>query len=325
MIEGAGHVLPPLDQDMSHRVHNEIRSQGIGLYLNQMCSGIGKDYVLLGSGERVKADLVILSIGVRPATGFLRDSGIALGRRGEIVVNQYMEASYKDIYALGDAVAVPHVVSGQQVLIPLASPANKQGRIVGDNLCGKRRAYKGSQMFVKTLYDPEGGRILGAQIVGRDGVDKRIDLLANAVRFGQSCYELQEEELSYAPPFSSAKDPVNMVGYVIENILEGKMKPYYLEDMERIPKDAICLDVRTRAEYETGHIPGYINIPLDELRERLDELDGQKEIYLTCQIGLRGYLVQCILEQKGRRTRNLSGGYALYHEMAEDRASGKVR
>lgn len=195
VIEGAGHVLPPLDQDMSHRVHNEIRSQGIGLYLNQMCSGIGKDYVLLGSGERVKADLVILSIGVRPATGFLRDSGIALGRRGEIVVNQYMEASHKDIYALGDAVAVPHVVSGRQVLIPLASPANKQGRIVGDNLCGKRRAYKGSQMFVKTLYDPEGGRILGAQIVGRDGVDKRIDLLANAVRFGQSCYELQEEEV----------------------------------------------------------------------------------------------------------------------------------
>lgn len=369
VVEGAGHVMPPLDPDMSHRIHNEMRSRGIGLYLNQMCSGIGKEYVTLSGGDRVEADLVILSIGVRPATGFLRDSGIALGQRGEILVNAYMETSHRDIYALGDAVAVPHVVSGQQVLIPLASPANKQGRIVGDNLCGGRRAYKGSQgtsimkffdlsvavtgekeeslkaqgrpygkvhtvsashagyypggsqMFVKTLFDPESGRILGAQIVGKDGVDKRIDLLANAVRFGQTCYELQEEELSYAPPFSSAKDPVNMVGYVIENVLKGKMKPYYAEDVERIPRDAICLDVRTREEYELGHIPGYKNIPLDELRERLCELDGQKEIYLTCQIGLRGYLAQCVLEQNGRRTKNLSGGYAIYHEMAKDKAA----
>ncbi|MCI9105619.1 MAG: FAD-dependent oxidoreductase [Lachnospiraceae bacterium] len=368
IIEGAEHVMPPLDSDMAHRVHNEIRSRGIALHLNQMCSAIGKNDVTLSNGLRVKADFVILSIGVRPATEFLRDSGIALGKRGEIVINEYMETSHKDIYALGDAVAVPHVVSGQQVLIPLASPANKQGRIVGDNLCGKHCAYKGSQgtsimkffdlvvavtgekeeslkiqerpygkvftvsashagyypggnqMFVKTLFDPESGRILGAQIVGKDGVDKRIDLLANAVRFRQTCYELQEEELAYAPPFSSAKDPVNMVGYVIENVLERKMKPYYMEDIENIPKDAVCLDVRTRAEYEMGHIPGYKNIPLDELRERMEEIDKTKEIYITCQIGLRGYLAQCILEQYGRKTKNLSGGYALYQEMSEDRA-----
>lgn len=366
IVEGADHVMPPLDLDMSHRVHNEIRERGISLQLNQMCTKIKKDCVVLNNGTEVKADLVILSIGVRPSTGFLKDSGIALGKRGEILVNEYLETSHKDIYALGDAVSVRHVVSGQQVLIPLASPANKQGRIVGDNLCGRRRAYAGSQgtsimkffdlmvavtgekeeslkaqgrsygkvftvscshasyypggsqMYIKTLFDLEKGRILGAQIVGKDGVDKRIDLLANAVRFGQTCYELQEEELSYAPPFSSAKDPVNMVGYVIENVLEGKMKPYFLEDICELPKDAVCLDVRKKEEYEAGHIPGYRNIPLDELRERMDEIDRTKRIYITCQIGLRGYLAQCILEQNGMETRNLSGGYALYREMVQD-------
>ena len=261
------------------------------------------------------------------------------------------------------------MVSGKKVLIPLASPANKQGRIVGDNLCGKHRAYKGSQgtsimkffdltvavtgekeeslrsqgrlykkiftvsashagyypggsqMIIKTLFDPENGRILGAQIVGKDGVDKRIDLLANAVRFGQTCYELQEEELSYAPPFSSAKDPVNMAGYVIENVLEGKMNPYYIEDVENIPKDAICVDVRRKDEYESGHIPGYKNIPLDELRERMGEIDRSRKIYLTCQIGLRGYLAQCILAQNGIESKNLSGGYTLWHEMDQDRGA----
>lgn len=366
IVEGADHVMPPLDLDMSHRVHNEIRERGISLQLNQMCTKIKKDCVVLNNGTEVKADLVILSIGVRPSTGFLKDSGIALGKRGEILVNEYLETSHKDIYALGDAVSVRHVVSGQQVLIPLASPANKQGRIVGDNLCGRRRAYAGSQgtsimkffdlmvavtgekeeslkaqgrsygkvftvscshasyypggsqMYIKTLFDLEKGRILGAQIVGKDGVDKRIDLLANAVRFGQTCYELQEEELSYAPPFSSAKDPVNMVGYVIENVLEGKMKPYFPEDIRELPKDAVCLDVRKKEEYEAGHIPGYRNIPLDELRERMDEIDRTKRIYITCQIGLRGYLAQCILEQNGMETRNLSGGYALYREMVQD-------
>lgn len=366
IVEGAGHVMPPLDLDMSHRVHNEIRERGISLQLNQMCTKIKKDCVVLNNGMEVKADLVILSIGVRPSTRFLKDSGIALGRRGEILVNEYLETSHKDIYALGDAVSVRHVVSRQQVLIPLASPANKQGRIVGDNLCGRRRAYAGSQgtsimkffdltvavtgekeeslkaqgrsygkvftvscshasyypggsqMYIKTLFDLEKGRILGAQIVGKDGVDKRIDLLANAVRFGQTCYELQEEELSYAPPFSSAKDPVNMVGYVIENVLEGKMKPYFPEDIRELPKDAVCLDVRKKEEYEAGHIPGYRNIPLDELRERMDEIDRTKRIYITCQIGLRGYLAQCILEQNGMETRNLSGGYALYREMVQD-------
>lgn len=369
VIEGAAHVMPPIDLDMAHRVHNEIRARGIRLYVSRTCQVIGSHEVILSDGTHVEADMVILSIGVRPATGFLKESGIALGKRGEILVNAYMETSQPDIYALGDAISVRHVVNGQQVLIPLASPANKQGRIVADNLVGRKRAYAGSQgtsimkffdltvavtgekeeslkaqgrpyqkiftvsashagyypggsqMFIKTLFEPESGRILGAQIVGKDGVDKRIDLLANAVRFGQTCYSLQEEELSYAPPFSSAKDPVNMVGYVVENVLEGRMKPYYLEDILQIPEDAMRIDVRKPEEYEAGHIPGYINIPLDELRERLTEIDLSKPVYLTCQVGLRGYLAQRILEQHGADTKNLSGGYALYQEMMRDETS----
>ena len=366
VVEGASHVMPPFDQDMAHQIHNTIRARGIELYLAQMCQAIDPQGVILKDGTHIEADMIILSMGVRPATGFLEGSKIARGTRGEILVDPYMETSCPDVYALGDAVSVDHVVSGQKVLIPLASPANKQGRIVADNLTGKKRAYKGSQgtsimrffdltaavtgekedslkaqgrpygkvftvsashagyypggsqMVIKTLFDPESGQILGAQIVGQDGVDKRIDLLAAAVRSAQTCYQLQEEELSYAPPFSAAKDPVNMVGYVIENILEGRMRPFYLEDIPALPKAAVCIDVRKPEEYREGHIPGFINIPLDELRQRIEEIDRSKKIYLNCQIGLRGYIAQRILEQHGAETRNLSGGYALYKEMVLD-------
>lgn len=369
VVEGAAHVMPPIDMDMAHGVHNYIRAQGIDLYLGQTCTAMDSEGVILSDGQKVPADMVILSIGVRPDTWFLADSGIALGERGQILVNEYMETSAPDVYALGDAVSVTHVVSGNQVLIPLASPANKQGRIVGDNVCGRKSAYKGSQgtsimkffgmtvavtgekeeslkaqnrpykkvittsasqagyypggemMTVKTLFDPETGRILGAQIVGGKGVDKRIDDLANAVRFKLTGCDLQEMELAYAPPFSSAKDPVNMAGYVIENVLEGKMKPFYVEDLDQIPADAIRLDVRTPEECADGMIPGFINIPLDDLRDRMAELDLSKKIYITCQIGLRGYLAQRILEQSGADTLNLSGGYRFYDMMEKDRQS----
>lgn len=369
VVEGASHVMPPIDMDMAHGVHNYIRSKGIDLCLGQTCTAMDKDGVILESGARVPARMVIMSIGVRPDTGFLKDSGLALGLRGEILVNQYMETSAQDVYALGDAVSVEHVVSGQKVLIPLASPANKQGRIVGDNLCGKKTAYKGSQgtsvmkffdmtvavtgekeeslaaqgrpyrkvittsasqagyypggdmMTIKTLFDPETAVILGAQIVGGKGVDKRIDALANAVRFKLTGYDLQEMELAYAPPFSSAKDPVNMAGYVIGNMMEGLMRPFYIEDLERIPQDAVRLDVRTQEEYEGGTIPGFINIPLDSLRERMDELDLTRDIYITCQIGLRGYLAERILDQAGARTWNLSGGYRFYQMKEQDEKS----
>lgn len=370
VIEGASHVMPPIDMDMAHGVHNYIRAQGIDLYLGQTCTAMEEDSIVLNDGSRIAADMVILSIGVRPDTRFLTDSGIELGARGEILVNEYMETSAADVYALGDAVSVTHIVSGSKVLIPLASPANKQGRIVGDNLCGRKVAYKGSQgtsimkffgmtvavtgekeeslaaqgkpyqkvittsasqagyypggemMTVKTLFDPQTGRILGAQIVGGSkGVDKRIDDMANAIRFGMTCYDLQEMELSYAPPFSSAKDPVNMAGYVISNVIEGRMRPYAMEDLDKIPESAIRLDVRTPEECAGGMMPGFINIPLDSLRERMHELDLSKDIYITCQIGLRGYLAQRILDQNGANTWNISGGYRFYDMMAKDRQS----
>lgn len=366
VVEGAPHVMPPIDMDMAHQVHNYIRSKGISLYLGQTCTEMDETGVILKNGEKVPADMVILSIGVRPDTGFLKGSGIDLGARGEILVNAYMETNQPDVYALGDAVSVRHIVSGETVLIPLASPANKQGRIVGDNLCGMRRRYEGSQgtsimkffdltvavtgekeetlkargarfqkvittsasqagyypggemMTVKTLFDPADGKILGSQIVGGKGVDKRIDDMANAVRFGMTCFDLQEMELAYAPPFSSAKDPVNMAGYVVGNIVEGMMKPFYIEDLDQIPENAMCLDVRTPDECKCGMMPGFINIPLDSLREHLDELDINKEIYITCQIGLRGYLAQRILEQNGFKTKNIVGGYRLYDMMQKD-------
>ena len=365
IIEAAPHVMAPVDLDMAHDIHNYIRSKGLGLYLGQKCVGFTSNSVLLDSGASVPADMVILSIGVMPETGFLRDSGIRLGERGEIVVNDCLQTSAEDVYALGDAVAVTNLVSGKPARIPLASPANKQGRLVADHICGKNCSYKGSQgtsilkffdltvavtgekeenlkaagvayhksitysashagyypggtmMAIKLLFGGD-AKILGAQIVGCDGVDKRIDSLANALRFGLSVYDLQEMELAYAPPFSSAKDPVNMAGYVAGNLLEGKMVPFYLEDLPHIPADSLCIDVRTEEEYQAGHIAGFCNIPLDSLRDRLPHLDLTKNIYISCQIGLRGYLAQRILMQHGAKVWNLVGGYRLYKARQDD-------
>ncbi len=371
VVEAAPHVMAPLDMDMAHQVHNYLRAKGIHLVLDRKCVALSEAGLELDNGAQIPAEMVVFSVGVRPETGFLKDSGIQLGARGEILVDQYMMTSVPDVFALGDAVSVNHVVSGKQVLIPLASPANKQGRIVGDNLCGKKQAYKGSQgtsimklfgmtvavtgekeetlqqagveyrksltysashagyypggemMAIKLLFTPE-GKILGAQIVGGDGVDKRIDSIANAVRFGLDVYELQEMELAYAPPYSSAKDPVNMAGYVAGNILDGMMLPFYPEDVDNIPTEAVKVDVRTPEEYDQGHIPGFINIPVDALRERIGELDLSQEIYLNCQIGLRGYIAQRILAQKGANTRNLAGGYRMYKAMVDDKAQSAV-
>ncbi|WP_313344624.1 FAD-dependent oxidoreductase [Sedimentibacter sp.] len=366
VIEAASHVMAPIDMDISHDVHNYIRAKGINLYLNSMGSEFTDSSVILHNSEEIPADMVIMSIGVAPDTEFLKSSGIQLGQRGEIIVDEYMQTSIPDIFALGDAVGVRNVISGKQVIIPLASPANKQGRIVADNICGKGRTYKGSQgtsimklfemtvavtgekeesllrndipykkvftysashatyyprsemMSIKLLFSPDNGKILGAQIVGYDGVDKRIDTLANAVRFGLTVYELQEMELAYAPPFSSAKDPVNMAGYVASNVLEGNMKPFHIEEVPLIPQNAIVLDVRSDEEFNDGHIENSIHIPLDNLREHFPKLDKTKKIYIICQIGLRGYIAQRILEQNGYDTLNLSGGYRLYKSAESD-------
>lgn len=371
IIEAAPHVIATLDEDMAHDVHNHIRAKGIGLHLNSKLTEIAGGFVATEDGKQIDADMVILSIGVRPETKFLQGSGIQLGSRGEIIVNEYLETSAAGVYALGDAIAVKDFISGKNTLIPLASPANKQARIAADNIAGKRVGYKGTQgtaiakvcdmtvamtgqseaalqnagipykksytyslsnagyypggepMFIKLLFQPVSGKLLGAQITGSKGVDKRIDQLASALRFKGTVYDLEELELAYAPPFSSAKDPVNMAGYVAENVLTGKSAVFYVEELPAIPKDAVLLDVRTESEFKRGRIDGAVNIPLDTLRANLDRLDRSREIYAYCRIGLRGYIAEQILRQHGFKVKNLSGGYRLYKAGEEDQQAGK--
>ena len=368
IVEAAPHVMAPLDTDMAHMVHNRIRAAGMGLYIDRKCAGFTENGVLLEGGDVVPADMVILSIGVRPETRFLQDSGVELGARGEILVDEQLRTSVPDIFALGDAATVRNLVSGRQQVIPLAGPANKQARIVADVICGKDARYKGSigtsvmkffemtvatagekeeslkaagtpyrktftvssshagyypggtQMIIKLLYSPE-GRVLGAQIVGGEGVDKRIDTLAVAIRFGMTVSDLAEMELAYAPPFSSAKDPVNMAGFVAENVLAGTMTPFFVDEIDAIPENAVRLDVRNPEELATlGSIPGFVNIPLNQLRSRLDEVDLTRPVYVTCQVGLRGYVAARILAQHGAQVYNLSGGYTLYASRMKDLA-----
>ena len=371
VIEAASHVIASLDEDMSHELQNHLRSKGLDLHLGSMAQRIDRDQVILSDGREIPADMVILSIGVRPETGFLKDSGIALGSRGEILVDEYLQTNVPDVYAVGDAIGVKSFGTGADAIIPLAGPANKQARIVADNLCGEKKAYHGTQgtaiakvfdmtaavtgenettlrragiayrktftispshagyypggstMVVKLLYTPE-GKVLGAQIVGRDGVDKRMDVLASAIRAGMDVFDLQELELAYAPPFSSAKDPVNMAGYVAGNVVEGRMIPFYVEDLASLPENAFLLDVRTPGEFAHGTIPGAVNIPVDVLRQRLSEVPKDKEIHIFCAVGLRGYIAQCILRQNGYETKNLSGGYRLYAAAKNDLAAQGV-
>ncbi len=360
IIEATSHVIAALDPDMAHDLHNHIRSKGVGLLVNSTAASIEEHTVTLSDGTIVPADLVILSVGVRPETGFLKDSGIALGSRGEILVDEKLETNVKGIYAVGDAIATKNIVTGEMGILPLASPANRQARIVADSICGYPVTYSGVQgtsiakvfdmtaavtgesetslrrrgapyrkvltfsaphasyypggtnMFIKTLFDPK-GTVLGAQIVGYEGVDKRIDLFATAVRHQFTVYDLQELELSYAPPFSSAKDPVNMAGYAAANILEGRFHPFFLEDLDSLPKDAQLLDVRTPMEFEMGTIPGAFNLELDRLRTLCDQMDRSRPVYLFCQVGLRGYLAERILSQHGfNDVHNLSGGFRIY-------------
>ena len=318
--------------------------------------------VHLRSGKQIATDMVLLSIGVRPETKLAKDAGLAIGERGGITVNDYMQTSDADIYALGDAVEVRHLVTGQPALIPLAGPANKQGRIVADNIVfGNKEKYPGSigtsiakvfdltvaaaganakllqrnnipyissythgashagyypgavPLSIKILFAPENGKLLGAQIVGFNGVDKRIEMLAQVIQRGGTVHDLTELEHAYAPPYSSAKDPVNMAGFVAENILNKKSRIIQWRELAELPADTIRIDVRTHDEYKLGTIPGFINIPVDEVREHLDELPKEKPIVVTCAVGLRGYLAYRILVQNGfKHVRNLSGGYKTW-------------
>ena len=365
IVEAADHCITAIDYDMACDVHNYLRESGFGLLLSNGLKAIhdsgGKLKIELQDGE-LQADMAIVAAGVKPDTGIAAEAGLDLNARGAIIVDDHMRTSDEDIYAVGDAIEITEVVTGQRGYIPLAGPANRQGRIAADNICGFGSTYKGSQgsavvkildmtvaatgltetaakakgldydkaftfsashagyypggtdMSVKTVFEKKTGRILGAQIVGFRGVDKRCDVLAVAIRAGMTASQLTELELCYAPPFSSAKDPVNFAGFVIENCLTGKMKQFHWHDVDDLPADGsvTLLDVRTPAEYKGGHIPGFINIELDSLRERIDELDNSKPAYVHCRSGLRSYLACRILEQRGFDCYNLSGGYRLY-------------
>ncbi|GGK11000.1 CoA-disulfide reductase [Parabacteroides faecis] len=366
VVEMANQVMAPLDYSMAAIVHQQLTDKQVDLRLEDGVSRFEETpegiIVHLRSGKQITTDLVILSIGVRPETRLAKEAGLSLGTLGGIAINDYMQTSDPDIYALGDAVEVRHLVTGKPALIPLAGPANKQGRIVANNIVyGNRETYPGTMgtsiakvfdltvaaaganakllkregityqssythsashagyypgavpMSVKILFSPENGQLLGAQIVGFDGVDKRIEMFAQVIQRKGTVYDLATLEHAYAPPYSSAKDPVNMAGYVAENILTQKVEIVHWRDIAGLQKDTLLLDVRTADEYSLGTLPNAINIPVDELRTRLSELPKDKSIVVSCAVGLRGYLAYRILTQHGfKNVKNLSGGYKTW-------------
>ena len=373
IVQRPKQLMNPFDADMASFIHSEMRKHGVKLALGHTVEGFeekdGGIDVLLKDEMPLHADMVVLAIGVTPDTHLAKEAGLELGIKGSIVVNDRMETSVADIFAAGDAVQVKHYVTGQDVLISLAGPANKQGRIIADNICGGDSRYSGSQgssvikvfdmtaaatginetnakkagldvdtvilspmshagyypggkvMTMKIVFEKETYRLLGAQIVGYEGVDKRIDVLATAIHAGMKATELKDLDLAYAPPYSSAKDPVNMAGFMADNISKGILKQWHLEEVDRLPRDGsvTLLDVRTVSEYDRGHIEGFKNIPVDELRERLDEIEKDKPVYVICQSGLRSYIGTRILEGNGYEAYNFSGGFRFYDAVIHDR------
>ena len=373
IVQRPKQLMNPFDADMASFIHSEMRKHGVKLALGHTVEGFeekdGGIDILLKDEMPLHADMVVLAIGVTPDTHLAKEAGLELGIKGSIVVNDRMETSVPDIYAAGDAVQVKHYVTGQEALISLAGPANKQGRIIADNICGGDSRYPGSQgssvikvfdmtaattgmnetnarkagldvdtvilspmshagyypggkvMTMKVVFEKETYRLLGAQIVGYEGVDKRIDVLATAIHAGMKATELKDLDLAYAPPYSSAKDPVNMAGFMIDNISKGTLKQWHLEDVDLLPRDGsvTLLDVRTVREYGNGHIEGFKNIPVDELRERLDEIEKGKPVYVICQSGLRSYIGTRILEGNGYKAYNFSGGFRFYDAVMHDR------
>lgn len=367
-------LMAPFDSDMASFIHGEVRKHGVKLALGRRVEDVydenGKMVVAIENGSTLTADMVLLAIGVAPDTSLAERAGLRLGVKKSIVVNDRMETSCPDIYAVGDAVQVKHFVTGEETLVSLAGPANKQGRIAADNICGKDSRFGGSQgssvikvfdltaastginektakalgidydkvilspmshagyypggrvMTMKVLFEKGTYRILGAQIVGSEGVDKRIDVIATAIRAKMKATELIELDLAYAPPYSSAKDPVNMAGFIIDNIANGVVKQWYFEDAESLPTDGsvTLLDTRTVGEYAQGHIDGFKNIPVDELREHLGELDPSKPVYVICQSGLRSFIASRILAGNGFDCYNFAGGFRFYDAVKNDKA-----
>lgn len=372
IAEQADHLIASLDRDMAADVHRYMREAGIALHLGNGVTAIretGNGLIVDLQKGSLPADMVILSVGVKPETEIASRAGIACNPRGSILVDAHMRTNFPSIYAVGDAVEVQEFNTGRPAFIPLAGPANKQGRIAADHIAGIPAVYTGTQgsavlkimdmtvaatglsekaaraagidydktytysgshaayypgatnMSLKILWDKKTLKLLGAQAVGFDGVDKRIDVLATALRLGAAVTDLTRLELCYAPPFGSAKDPVNMAGFVAENVTGGLLKQFFWDEVDSLPRDGsvTLLDVRTRTEAARGSIPGFINIPLDSLRQRLGEIPTDRPVYVHCHSGLRSYIACRMLTGSGCDCYNLAGGWRLYESVAHDR------
>lgn len=374
LVEKLPQLLGQFDADMVSFLHAHIREKGIQLHLGRSVERFleedGGISVCIDGSEKLFADIAIAAIGVLPESTLAAEAGLTLGMKNSIAVNEYMQTSDPDIYAVGDAAEITHRITGQKTVMALAGPANRQARIAADHICGIQRPYmgaagtsvlkifdmtaasaglneravraagieyekvilspvshaayypRGKVMTLKLLFE-KNGRILGAQIVGFDGVDKRIDVLAAAMQAKLKVTDLCDLDLAYAPPYSSAKDPVNMAGFVAENVLSGKVKQFFYEEALSLPRDGsvTLLDTRTEAEYSRGHAEGFdINIPVDRLRERLEEIDKTKPVYVMCQSGLRSYIACRILTQNGFNCYNFAGGYRVYHSIRSQEA-----
>ncbi|HPH32790.1 MAG TPA: FAD-dependent oxidoreductase [Chitinophagaceae bacterium] len=377
VVEMGNQILAPVDFPVAAMAQQHIRSKGVDLRLSSAVTGFEKENdtlkVLLKDGTVLDADVVILSIGVRPDTRLAVAAGLDLGAAKGIWVNEYLQTSHPDIYAVGDAIEFANPVTGQSMNTYLAGPANKQGRIAANNIVlGNKHLYNGSintaivkvfdmtvatagtaskhlkmaginhivstnhsgshagyypgakQMTIQIAFSPENGRLYSAQIAGYDGVDKRIDILASVIKNKGTIYDLTEFEHAYAPPYSSAKDPVNMAGFIAENILTDRLNIFYWNDLGDGDDNSYLLDVRTVREFEAGHIEGAVNIPVDEIRDRLNEIPAGKRIDIYCEAGLRGYLASRILRQNGfNEVFNLSGGYVLWNACTRETALTK--
>ncbi len=365
IAEMADQVLPLMDKEMAGFIQPELQKYNVALCLNDAVvnfqpsdSGL---VVGLKSDRQLSCEIVILAMGVKPEVKLARQAKLDIGETGAIKVNEELQTSDPDIYAIGDAIEVVHFALDNPAMVPLAGPANKQGRMVADNICGGNRLYKGTQgtsilkvfdltvamtgasekdlaktsaeyeklyihpanhvgyypgakqMHIKLLFTKPEGKILGAQIVGSEGVDRRIDIFAVAIREDLTVFDLQELELAYAPPYGSGKDPVNMAGFAAANILDGTVKIKHFTELQ---KDDFILDVRTPAEFSAGCVPNAKNIPVDDLRGRLDELPRDRTIHTYCGVGIRSYIAYRILEQNGFEARNLPGGYMTYRTVA---------
>lgn len=379
LLQRPKQLMNNLDFDMATFVHMKMRDSGINLHLGANVTGFqevdGRIVTNVAEGSPITADMVLLAIGVMPESHLAKEAGLQLGMKGAIALNDRMETSAPDVYAVGDAVQVTHQVTGEDAVISLAGPANKQGRIVADVIAGLNSRYKGSlgssvikvfdltvantglsekaastagyqcesvvlspgshagyypgatAMTMKVVFEQETLRLLGAQIVGGEGVDKRIDVLATAIQAGIRADQLKDLDLAYAPPYSSAKDPVNMAGFMIENLATGIAKQWHWDQEPSLPRDGSVqlLDVRTVGEYERGHIEGFTNIPVDNLRDNLGELDPSKPVYVICQSGVRSYIASRILTQRGFDCFNFSGGYRFFAAVTKERrASNNV-